>query len=462
MTILSDRFRGLRKIPHIPLAELPTAVEPLERLSQRAGAEIWIKRDDRTSPRYGGNKVRKLEYVLGEVRKGEADTIVTAGAAGSHHVVACGLFGGEQGLKVHAVMTPQRFTSHVEENLRASLALGVEVHPAPSAPRALATLARVTASLRLRGRRPFVVPPGGSDLAGIVGYVEAGIELARQLEAGVCPEPDAIFVALGSGGDGEGRRRARGPGSLHAARARHADDRPHRRAPAPARRALPRGRIDRPRPARDRRGRARRRLRRADGRRRERVALDARARRPRARRDIHRQGLRRPPASRERLSALRVQLESVREERNELDQQMRELAARPVAAPRRAGFVVASLASTSLLAAIVATFLAWPSPPPVVAPSREPMIAAVEPERIAEPAVEPAVTELAPPVVAAAEPVARPARPTRPRPQVTTPPATRERDLLHGLDEEGDEVLSDSFLNGIDEGVRCPRGRRCR
>lgn len=204
MTILSDRFRGLRKIPHIPLAELPTAVEPLERLSQRAGAEIWIKRDDRTSPRYGGNKVRKLEYVLGEVRKGEADTIVTAGAAGSHHVVACGLFGGEQGLKVHAVMTPQRFTSHVEENLRASLALGVEVHPAPSAPRALATLARVTASLRLRGRRPFVVPPGGSDLAGIVGYVEAGIELARQLEAGVCPEPDAIFVALGSGGTAAG------------------------------------------------------------------------------------------------------------------------------------------------------------------------------------------------------------------------------------------------------------------
>ena len=66
MTILSDRWKGLRKVPHVPLAELPTSAEPLPTLSKWAGAELWIKRDDRTAARYGGNKVRKLEYLLGE------------------------------------------------------------------------------------------------------------------------------------------------------------------------------------------------------------------------------------------------------------------------------------------------------------------------------------------------------------------------------------------------------------
>jgi 1-aminocyclopropane-1-carboxylate deaminase/D-cysteine desulfhydrase-like pyridoxal-dependent ACC family enzyme len=200
VTILSDRWRGFRNIPHVALADLPTPVEPIESLTERAGAKIWIKRDDLTSPRYGGNKVRKLEYVLGEALAQRADTLITAGAAGSHHALATTIFAEDIGFPVHAVTMPQRATTHVEENLRALLALGAEVHPVGSAPAMIAKMATLSARLRLRGRHPFTIPPGGSSVAGVIGHVEAGLELARQMEAGVAPEPDALFVPFGTGG----------------------------------------------------------------------------------------------------------------------------------------------------------------------------------------------------------------------------------------------------------------------
>src|SRR5690606_28136082 len=106
VTILSDRWHGLRKVPHVPLAELPTPVEPLPSLSTWAGAEIWVKRDDKSGSRYGGNKVRKLEYVLGEAFAQEADTLITTGAAGSHHALATAIYGIEQGFVVNAVLIP--------------------------------------------------------------------------------------------------------------------------------------------------------------------------------------------------------------------------------------------------------------------------------------------------------------------------------------------------------------------
>ncbi len=187
-------------MPHVPLTELPTPVEHFPSLSKWAGAEVWIKRDDVTAVRYGGNKVRKLEYLLGEAFAREADTLITAGAAGSHHALATAIYGAQQGLKVHAVLMPQRRTGHVEEHLRALLMAGAEVHPVRHAATVVPTLGALAARQRLRGRTPFVIPPGGSTVAGVLGHVEAGLELARQLEAGVVPEPDAIFVALGTGG----------------------------------------------------------------------------------------------------------------------------------------------------------------------------------------------------------------------------------------------------------------------
>jgi len=204
VTILSDRWPGFRRIPYVRIAELPTAVEPLEALSKRHGAELWVKRDDLTSARYGGNKVRKLEYVLGETLEQRADTIVTTGAAGSHHALASAIFAEDLRVRVDVVAFHQPWSPHAEAQLRALLDAGARVHPIRSPALSLAAMRALATRLRLRGRRPQVVPPGGSSRAGIIGHVEAGLELSRQIESREMPEPHALFVPLGTGGTAAG------------------------------------------------------------------------------------------------------------------------------------------------------------------------------------------------------------------------------------------------------------------
>ncbi len=204
MTLLARRFGCLSLVPHVPLART-TEVQPLRVLSEEASTELWVKRDDRTSTvLYGGNKVRKLEFIIGQAKHAGCDTLVTAGAYGSHHVLATTLFGRKWGFDVHTVMTPQPWTPHVERNLRCGLGAGAEMRGVRSWPAVPPTVAALQASLRMEGRKPFRVAYGGSSSAGAMGYVEAGLELAEQIADGECPEPDAIYVALGSGGTAAG------------------------------------------------------------------------------------------------------------------------------------------------------------------------------------------------------------------------------------------------------------------
>jgi D-cysteine desulfhydrase len=200
VTTLAERWTGLAALPRIALATLPTPVERLAQVSERANAEVWVKRDDLTSPAYGGNKVRKLEYLLGAARAAGADTLITVGALGSHHVLATSIFGAREGFDVHAVLGPQPGTAHVLESARGDLAAGATLHGVPSF--ALVPLAAKALALKLRmqGRTPYVIPAGGSSEVGALGYVEAGVELASQLAARTMPEPRAIHLALGTGG----------------------------------------------------------------------------------------------------------------------------------------------------------------------------------------------------------------------------------------------------------------------
>ncbi len=202
MTLLTQRFSRLSMLPHIPLAET-TPVHPLPDLGG-GDAELWVKHDDLTSTRYGGNKVRKLEFLLGEARNRGCDTLVTAGAWGSHHVLATTLFGSLWGFDVHAVMVPQPRTPHVEANLRCALGAGLCPHPVRRWVAVPPTMAALTASLRRAGKRVYPIAYGGSSPVGALGFVEAGLELASQIDAGLCPEPEAIYVALGSGGTAAG------------------------------------------------------------------------------------------------------------------------------------------------------------------------------------------------------------------------------------------------------------------
>jgi len=176
----------------VPIGVYPTPVERIEKLG------LWVKRDDLTNPDYGGNKVRKLERLLFEARRRGKRRIVTVGAAGSHHVLATALFGARAGFEVDAVLTPQRSTPHVTENLRADLGLGARLATARTYPgAALGMLAR-------SGRDAYLVPVGGSNGVGALGYVDAAFELADQIEAGELPEPDAVVVTVGSGGTAAG------------------------------------------------------------------------------------------------------------------------------------------------------------------------------------------------------------------------------------------------------------------
>lgn len=181
----------------IRLGSFPTAVERLEPFST-ADAELWIKRDDRTSDVYGGNKVRKLELLLGAARDAGKTRIVTMGAAGSHQVVATALFGKMNGFEVDAILVPQPRSPHVERNLRVALASGVRAISVPAwalAPFAL--LGRL-------GRDAYFIPLGGSTPLGSLGFVDAARELGAQVREGLLPEPDVVVVALGSGGTAAG------------------------------------------------------------------------------------------------------------------------------------------------------------------------------------------------------------------------------------------------------------------
>ncbi|MCA9535028.1 MAG: pyridoxal-phosphate dependent enzyme [Myxococcales bacterium] len=202
---LGARFPGLASMARADLlGPLPTPVEPLVRLSRMTSTELFIKRDDRSAQHYGGNKARKLAFLLGDAQRAGADTLLTVGAFGSHHVLATSVHGARNGFAVHGVLVPQPFTPHVERNLLAGLGAGATHHPVRYAALAPAEILRVMARLRLSRRRPYFIPHGGTSALGALGYVDAGLELGAQIDARFVPEPHAVYTALGSGGTAVG------------------------------------------------------------------------------------------------------------------------------------------------------------------------------------------------------------------------------------------------------------------
>ena len=181
----------------IRLGNYPTRVDRLDALSTQR-ATLWVKRDDESSPLYGGNKVRKLEHLLAAARDKGRSKILTMGAAGSHQVVATAVYGKAHGFAVEAILVPQPSSEHGRENLRVALAHGLVATVSPAwslAPPLLATRWE---------RDAYFIRLGGSSPLGSLGFVSAARELAGQVERGELPEPDVIVVAVGSGGTAAG------------------------------------------------------------------------------------------------------------------------------------------------------------------------------------------------------------------------------------------------------------------
>ena len=175
------------------IGRYPTPVELMGTLS-RPGCQLWVKRDDLTGSIYGGNKVRKLERLLADAKAKGAKRVLTIGAVGSHHVLATAVYGTRAGFEVEAVLAPQPRSQHAVDDLRADLGLGVRAFAAGSYPEV---------ALRVAGRLgsgTYLIPVGGSNVLGALGYVDAVRELKAQIDAGAMPEPDLIVATLGSGG----------------------------------------------------------------------------------------------------------------------------------------------------------------------------------------------------------------------------------------------------------------------
>ena len=166
--------------------------------------ELWVKRDDVAAFAYGGNKVRKLEFLLGDALKSGRGAVITFGAYGSNHVLATAIHGARLGLSVHAVLIPQPGTSSLRKNLLADVSAGVTFHLADSYEDSLRVAATLRSELRRAGIEPLVIPFGGTNEHGTLGFVNAAFELADQIESGVLPEPDVVYVPFGSMGTAAG------------------------------------------------------------------------------------------------------------------------------------------------------------------------------------------------------------------------------------------------------------------
>ncbi len=186
----------------LSLASLPTPVERIPALDVR-GAEVWIKRDDQSSGLYGGGKVRKLEWVLANAPFDGDAPIVSIGGVGSHHLLALALFLREQGRSLHALTFTQTLTPHVRSNLAVLVSSGARLWNVAS--RARLPLAWLAYHAWRRPERMGVPMAAGASTAyGCFGFVEAGLELSAQIDAGLLPVPRTIFITAGSAGASAG------------------------------------------------------------------------------------------------------------------------------------------------------------------------------------------------------------------------------------------------------------------
>jgi D-cysteine desulfhydrase len=183
------------ELPRIALGEFPTPLEAAEALAKELGiGSLAIKRDDLTSPVYGGNKVRKLEYLLADSLARGCDSVVTYGSVGSNHALATAVFAVRLGLTPHAVLIDQAPSPYVARKLRYLLYLGARIHPARGMSHSREIFEAISTRHPGGPARVCDIPWGGSNWLGATGFVAAAMELARQVSV----PPDFLYVSGGT------------------------------------------------------------------------------------------------------------------------------------------------------------------------------------------------------------------------------------------------------------------------
>ena len=195
--------------PRLALATLPTPLQEAARLRQALGGDscprILIKRDDLTSLGLGGNKARKLEYLVADARAQGATTLITTGAVQSNHARMTAAAACVAGMRCVLVLTAASDAPAIAGNLLLDRLYGATIRLVPSIDPMLAVgqdeavVAEVAAGERAAGRVPYVIPVGGSSGVGVCGYIGGSAELVDQL-ADAAITPSRLYYASGSRG----------------------------------------------------------------------------------------------------------------------------------------------------------------------------------------------------------------------------------------------------------------------
>lgn len=183
----------------VSLIRAPSSIERLNNISRFLQREIYCKDDSGLSEIYGGTKVRKLEYILKDALDVGAKNLVTVGGWGSHHILATARHGAALDLKVHGVVLPQPVLPQVEWVLKRSLASGAHLYPVNNELAAFWKIRSLMRGLQKSGQAPYLVGLGGSSPAGILGTVQAALELTNQVRVNPSLKEATIYMALGSG-----------------------------------------------------------------------------------------------------------------------------------------------------------------------------------------------------------------------------------------------------------------------
>ena len=190
------RFPALASIPRAALGDFPTRVQRVDLGDDPLAGELWIKRDDLTASPLGGNKVRALEFLLGGLAPG--DVVLTAGGEGSTHVLTTATHARALGGITHAVRWRHEMNPSALDIAARARAICARVITAPGP---MLGLLRAHAARRSRIRW---IPPGGTSVLGMLGHVNAALELAGQIARGEMPSPARVVLPVGSGGTAAG------------------------------------------------------------------------------------------------------------------------------------------------------------------------------------------------------------------------------------------------------------------
>ncbi len=197
-TRMNDLYHAINHHPRKHMTHLPTVIHPLDHLSKPLdGFQLWIKRDDRTGLAMGGNKARKLEFLIADALKAGADTLITAGGPQSNHCRQTAAAATLAGMECHLVLGGSPPEAE-HGNLILDRLLGAHLHwISPS--RRSERMQELAEELKSQGQQPYIIPVGGSNLVGTRGYVLAMLELKQQmLQKNI--RIDTIVFATSSGG----------------------------------------------------------------------------------------------------------------------------------------------------------------------------------------------------------------------------------------------------------------------